>query len=139
MIAALNCMKLILHFFTVIMVMALASYLVRLLLSVDFCYDCISNSYEEIFLYNRSFVAQGFLSGLAVSTYVQFTKKSYESSFTAMLVFAAVWFTLASLRLGDVDLYSFSYKIVPFLVGAASGMFTFNYAAMYLTSLGKRR
>ena len=119
--------------------MALASYLVRILLPVDFCYDCISNSYEEIFLNNRSFVAQGFLSGLSISTYVRFTKKSYASSFSTILVFAAVWFTLASLRVGDVDFYTLSYKIVPFLIGAAAGMFTFNYAAMHLTSLGKRR
>ena len=125
-------MKLILHFLSILMVMALASYLVRILLPVDFCYDCISNSYEEIFLNNQSFVAQGFLSGLGVSAYVRFTKKLYAPSFSAILVFAAVWFTLASLRVGDVDFYSLSYKIVPFLIGAAAGMFTFNYAAMHL-------
>ncbi len=115
-----------------------ASYIGNIIAPAIDVFDGSSNHFEILYLDLTSFLVQGGLVGFFLMAVNILPKVSKFSLCNLLFVFALVWLSLESIRVGFFDMGLMVFKIVPFILGATASMFFFEYAG-YLIRLCRRR
>lgn len=126
-------MRKIATYVSFVFIILASNYIGKLIVPTFEVFDGSPNHFEVLYLNLTSFMVRGSLAGLFLMTVCVFIKVSKFVLCNILIGVCLAWFTLGSLRLGSFDMYMMQFQVLPFLLGAAASMLTFEYIG-YLTS-----